>query len=216
LNKKKFKIAVLISGNGSNLQSLIDESFTSDCLYEISCVISNNPNAFGLVRAKKNNIFSLVVNHKDYEQRKDFDLALEREINNIDVDLIVLAGFMRILGKSIIKKYHNRIINLHPSLLPKYPGLNTHLKVLQNGDTYHGATVHLVDEGLDTGKIIGFSKFETNAQDSLDSLLAKTHEVEHKLLPKICCLIASGKIKLDKGDVLIEDKSYKKGKEFIF
>jgi phosphoribosylglycinamide formyltransferase-1 len=158
----------------------------------------------------------LVVNHKDYEQRKDFDLALEKEINNIDVDLIVLAGFMRILGKSIIKKYHNRIINLHPSLLPKYPGLNTHLKVLENGDTYHGATVHLVDEGLDTGKIIGFSKFETNAQDSLDSLLAKTHEVEHKLLPKICCLIASGKITLDKGDVLIESKSYKKGKEFIF
>ncbi len=216
MNKKKFKIAVLISGNGSNLQSLIDESFTSDFLYEISCVISNNPNAFGLVRAKKNNIFTLVINHKDYEQRKDFDLALEKEINNIDVDLIVLAGFMRILGKSIIKKYHNRIINLHPSLLPKYPGLNTHLKVLENGDIYHGATVHLVDEGLDTGKIIGFSKFETDAQDSLDSLLAKTQEVEHKLLPKICCLIASGKIIFDKGDVLIEGKSYKKGKEFIF
>ena len=83
MNKKKFKIAVLLSGNGSNLQSLIDESFTSDFLYEISCVISNNPNAFGLVRAKKNNIFTLVINHKDYEQRKDFDLALEKEINNI-------------------------------------------------------------------------------------------------------------------------------------
>ena len=216
MNKKKFKIAVFISGDGSNLQSLIDESFASDCLYEISYVISNNPNAFGLIRAKRNNIFTLVVDHKDYEQRKDFDLALEKEINNIDIDLIVLAGFMRILGKSIIKKYHNRIINLHPSLLPKYPGLNTHLKVLENGDTYHGATVHFVDEGLDTGKVIGFSKFETNDQDCLDSLLAKTQEIEHKLLPKICCLIAAAKITFDKGDVLIEGKSYKKGKEFIF
>ena len=141
---------------------------------------------------------------------------MEKEIEKMSFDLIVLAGFMRIINKNFIKKYEKKIINLHPSILPKYPGLDTHSKVIENKDKFHGATVHFVDEGLDTGKIIGFSKFKTKEINSYDSLLAKTHEIEHKLLPKICCLIASGKIKLDKGDVLIEDKSYKKGKEFIF
>ena len=137
-------------------------------------------------------------------------------MEQINFDLIVLAGFMRILGKEFIKRYENRIINLHPSLLPKYPGLNTHEKVLENKDKFHGATVHLVDEGLDTGRIIGFSKFKVKKHDNYDSLLAKTHEIEHKLLPKICSLIATKKIILNNKNILINGKSNQKSKEIIF
>lgn len=209
------KIAVFISGNGSNLQSLIDEANSPNCSYKISCVVSNNPNAFGLKRAQKNNIDSIIVNHKDFKNREDFDLEIESRLKNIDFDLIVLAGFMRILGKNLVKKYSNKIINLHPSLLPKYPGLNTHMQALENKDTHHGATVHLVDEGLDTGKIIGYSKFKIEDDDCLDSLLAKTHEKEHKLLPAICSLISTKNIKFKKGDISIDGKTYEKGKEFI-
>lgn len=123
---------------------------------------------------------------------------------------------MRILGREFIKKYENKIINLHPSLLPKYPGLNTHEKVLENKDKFHGATVHMVDEGLDTGKIIGFSRFKVESYDNYDSLLAKTHEIEHKLLPQICSLIATKKIILGKEDILINGQSNQKSKEIIF
>ena len=122
---------------------------------------------------------------------------------------------MRILGKNLVKKYSNKIINLHPSLLPKYPGLNTHMQALENKDIYHGATIHLVDEGLDTGKIIGYSKFKIEDDDCLNSLLAKTHEKEHKLLPTICSLIAEQKIIFKEGDILIDGTTYEKGKEFI-
>ena len=213
---KKFKIAVFVSGNGSNLQALIDASKNLNCPYKIELVFSNKPNVYALKRASQNNIPTLTLDHKNFKTRQEFDSTLSNNLKKIDFDLIVLAGFMRILGKEFIKRYENKIINLHPSLLPKYPGLNTHEKVLENKDKFHGATVHMVDEGLDTGKIIGFSKFKVENYDNYDSLLAKTQEIEHKLLPKICCLIAAAKITFDNGDVLIEGKSYKKGKEFIF
>ena len=156
------------------------------------------------------------MDHKNFKTRQEFDLNLSNNLKKIDFDLIVLAGFMRILGREFIKTYENKIINLHPSLLPKYPGLNTHEKVLENKDKFHGATVHMVDEGLDTGKIIGFSKFKVEYYDNYDSLLAKTHEIEHKLLPQICSLIASKKIVLHKENILINGKSDQKSKEIIF
>ena len=212
----KFKLAVFVSGNGSNLQALIDVSKSSDCPFKIEFVFSNNPNAYGLKRASQNNIPTLTLDHKAFKTRQEFDSTLSKNLEQINFDLIILAGFMRILGKEFIKRYENRIINLHPSLLPKYPGLNTHEKVLENEDKFHGATVHLVDEGLDTGKIIGFSKFKVEKNDNYDSLLAKTHEIEHKLLPKICSLIATKKIILNKNNILINGKSDQKSKEVIF
>ncbi len=213
---KKFKIAVFVSGNGSNLQALIDVSKNLNCPYKIELVFSNRPNAYALKRASQNNIPTLTLDHKDFKTRQEFDLTLSNNLIKVNFDLIVLAGFMRILGKEFIKKYENKIINLHPSLLPKYPGINTHEKVLENKDKFHGATVHMVDEGLDTGKIIGFSKFKVENYDNYDSLLAKTHEIEHKLLPQICCLIASKKIILDKENILINGQSNQKSKEIIF
>ena len=212
----KFKLAVFVSGNGSNLQALIDVSKSSDCPFKIEFVFSNNPNAYGLKRASQNNIPTLTLDHKAFKTRQEFDSTLSKNLEQINFDLIILAGFMRILGKEFIKRYENRIINLHPSLLPKYPGLNTHEKVLENEDKFHGATVHLVDEGLDTGKIIGFSKFKVEKNDNYDSLLAKTHEIEHKLLPQICSLIATKKIILNKENILINGKSDQESKEIIF
>ena len=212
----KFKLAVFVSGNGSNLQALIDVSKSSDCPFKIEFVFSNNPNAYGLKRASQNNIPTLTLDHKAFKTRQEFDSTLSKNLEQINFDLIILAGFMRILGKEFIKRYENRIINLHPSLLPKYPGLNTHEKVLENEDKFHGATVHLVDEGLDTGKIIGFSKFKVEKNDNYDSLLAKTHEIEHKLLPQICSLIAAKKIILNKENILINGKSDQESKEIIF
>jgi len=213
---KKFKIAVFVSGNGSNLQALIDVSKNLNCPYEIKLVFSNNPDVYALKRASQNNIPTLTLDHKNFKTRQEFDSTLSNNLKKIDFDLIVLAGFMRILSKEFIKKYENKIINLHPSLLPKYPGLNTHEKVLENKDKFHGATVHMVDEGLDTGKIIGFSKFKVENYDDYNSLLAKIHEIEHKLLPQICSLIASKKIVLDKENILINGKSDQKSKEIIF
>ena len=213
---KKFKIAVFVSGNGSNLQALIDVSKNLNCPYEIKLVFSNNPDVYALKRASQNNIPTFTLDHKNFKTRKEFDSTLSNILKKIDFDLIVLAGFMRILGREFIKKYENKIINLHPSLLPKYPGLNTHEKVLENKDKFHGATVHMVDEGLDTGKIIGFSRFKVESYDNYDSLLAKTHEIEHKLLPQICSLIATKKIILDKENILINGQPNQKNKEFIF
>ena len=213
---KKFKIAVFVSGNGSNLQALIDVSKNLNCPYEIKLVFSNNPDVYALKRASQNNIPTFTLDHKNFKTRQEFDSTLSNNLKKIDFDLIVLAGFMRILGKEFIKGYENKIINLHPSLLPKYPGLNTHEKVLENKDKFHGATVHMVDEGLDTGKIIGFSKFKVESYDNYDSLLAKTHEIEHKLLPQICSLIATKKILLDKKNILINGQSNQKNKEIIF
>lgn len=213
---KKFKIAVFVSGNGSNLQALIDVSKNLSCPYKIELVFSNKPDVYALKRASQNNIPTLTLDHKNFKTRQEFDSTLSNNLKKIDFDLIVLAGFMRILGKEFIKGYENKIINLHPSLLPKYPGLNTHEKVLENKDKFHGATVHMVDEGLDTGKIIGFSKFKVENYDNYDSLLAKTHEIEHKLLPQICSLIATKKIILDKENILINGQSNQKNKEIIF
>ena len=128
---------------------------------------------------------------------------------------MVLAGYMRILSEKFVNSYRNKIINLHPSLLPKYPGLETHKKVIENKDKYHGATVHYVDSGLDTGQIIGFSKFrvETNNVNLLEE---KVHEIEHKLLPLVCSLIKNNYIEFKENVLKIEGYVYPNGKEFIF
>ena len=211
-----FKIAVFISGNGTNLQSLIDTKFLNNHnSLKISVVFSNNEKAFGLKRAKAHNIPYFTLNHKDFDSRENFDEEIINRLNEYDFDLLVLAGYMKILSEKFINSYRNKIINLHPSLLPKYPGLETHKKVIENKDKYHGATVHYVDSGLDTGQVIGFSKFrvETN---NLNLLEEKVHEIEHKLLPLICSLIKNNCIEFNENVLKIEGHVYPNGKEFIF
>ena len=149
---EKFKFAVLISGSGTNLQALINK-FTSDKRIEICCVISNTEEAYGLERAKNAGIDNLSINHNNFSSRKEFEEALIKSLSEYNPDLIVLAGFMRILSEVFVNRYSDRLVNIHPSLLPKYKGLETHKRVIENKEKYHGVTVHFVDESLDGGPI---------------------------------------------------------------
>ena len=149
-----FKIAVLISGNGSNLEALIDACKKNVISGSIDIIISNNPDAYGIQRAKNHSIDYKIIDNNRFKTREDFDRALVEKLEDSNPDLVVLAGFMRILTPVMIEAYKNRIINIHPSLLPKYPGLDTHNAVLKNGDLKHGVTIHFVNEVLDGGQII--------------------------------------------------------------
>ena len=191
------KLAVLVSGNGSNLQSIIDSINIGDINANISLVISNVESAFALKRAKKENLKSAFLNHKNFSSRESFDQALSELLIKHEIDLIVLAGFMRILSNSFTEKFNRKIINIHPSLLPKYPGLKTHEKVINNKDKYHGVTIHLVDEGLDSGPIIAQARFEATKYKDIDSLITKVHSLEHKLYPLIIKMIVEGEINLN-------------------
>jgi phosphoribosylglycinamide formyltransferase-1 len=191
------KLAVLVSGNGSNLQSIIDSINIGEINANISLVISNIETAFALTRAKKENLKSAFLNHKNFSSRESFDQALSELLIKHEVDLIVLAGFMRILSNSFIEKFNKKIINIHPSLLPKYPGLKTHEKVMNNKDKYHGVTIHLVDEGLDSGPIIAQAKFATTKYKDINSLITKVQSIEHKLYPLIIKMIVRGEINLN-------------------
>ena len=179
------KIAVMISGSGSNLEAIVKACHEKNIDGEIVYVISNNPDAYGIERAKKYNIPVKVIDHKSYTDRNDFDDALKEFLDNLEIDLIILAGFMRILGKNITEKFYGKMINLHPSLLPLYPGLNTHTQALNNKDDYHGISIHFVSAELDAGPLIAQGKIPVKADDGLEKLVSKIHKVEHDLLPKV-------------------------------
>jgi len=191
------KIIVLISGSGSNLQAIIDACNAKMINGSVVGVISNKPNAYGLERAKKNNIPINVINHNDFTTREDFDKELVSSINTFQPDLIVLAGFMRILSPIMTSVFKNKMINIHPSLLPKYPGLNTHEQVLANDDDEHGVTIHSVSEELDGGPIIAQSKISVHKDQNLDDLIERIHAIEHKIFPKVISMIASKEIKIE-------------------
>lgn len=179
------KIAVMISGSGSNLEAIVKACHQKNIYGEIVYVISNNPDAYGIERAKKYNIPVKIIDHKSYTDRDDFDDALKEFLDNLEIDFIILAGFMRILGKNITEKFYGKMINLHPSLLPLYPGLNTHTQALNNKDDYHGISIHFVSAELDAGPLIAQGKIPVKANDGLEKLVSKIHKVEHDLLPKV-------------------------------
>jgi phosphoribosylglycinamide formyltransferase-1 len=199
------KIVVLISGSGSNLQAIIDRCKSKYIQAEIVCVISNNPTAFGLERARSAGIKTFVINHKEYQSRDLFDSALYKILKDQNADLIVLAGFMRILGNKITKKFDNKMINLHPSILPLYPGLNTHEKVLQNNDKNHGITIHYVSSELDAGPIIAQGLIEVKTNESKDHLIERIHKIEHILFPEIINEICKGNIGLKDNKVIFKN-----------
>jgi len=191
-----FKIIVLISGNGSNLQAIIDACKSGIINGKVVGVISNKANAFGLERAKKDNIPSKVINHNNYNTREDFDKKLVSTIEIFQPDLIVLAGFMRILSPVMTSAFKDKMINIHPSLLPKYPGINTHEQVIANNDAEHGVTIHSVSEELDGGPIIAQSKILVHKKQQLDDLIERIHKVEHMIFPKVISMIASDEINI--------------------
>ncbi|MDA9006730.1 phosphoribosylglycinamide formyltransferase [Litoricola sp.] len=180
------RVVCLISGGGTNLQALIDwqtKGLLGDAM--IVGVISNVASAYGLERAKRASIPTSVLSHRDYADRLLFDQALRSLIDGYDPDLLVLAGFMRILTAEFVTHYHRRLINIHPSLLPKYKGLDTHRRALDAGDTVAGATVHWVTEALDAGDIIQQVKVPIVADDSEERLKARVLEAEHTLYPSV-------------------------------
>lgn len=197
-------VVVLISGNGSNLQALIDHSVSGD--YKIVGVISNKSNAYGLQRAKQSNIPSSVIDHRQYESRDRFDQDLAKIINRFAPDLIVLAGFMRILGADFVKRYQGRILNIHPSLLPAYTGTNTHQRVLDAGETVHGVSVHFVTEELDGGPVIAQESIVIEASDTAESLTQKIHLKEHLIYPAVVSLFAEGRLRLDSNQAYLDEK----------
>ncbi len=177
----KKNTAVLISGRGSNLKSLIKYSKTKKSLIKIGLVVSDNFSAKGLNYANKYNINNIAIK---YSNRKSFEDRLFKLLRRNNVDLICLAGFMKILSGKFIKKFNKTILNIHPSLLPKYKGLNTHNRAIQNKDKYSGATVHIVNDKLDSGKIILQKKVKILKSDSGKSLEKKVLKIEHKIYPK--------------------------------
>ena len=176
------RVAVLISGRGSNLQALLDAR--QDC-YGVVLVISNAPNAPGLERARAAGVEALIIDHKSFaNDREAFERELDAALAARAIDIIALAGFMRVLTPFFVRAWTGRLLNIHPSLLPKFPGTNTHVRALQAGESEHGCTVHLVVEEVDAGAIIGQARMPIQPGDTPETLAARVLQLEHKLYPQ--------------------------------
>lgn len=207
---EKASLVVLISGSGSNLQAIIDAIKNGYLHAEIKAVISNSATAKGLERAAKENIASYVINHKDYPSRESFDQAMMQVIDPLEPELIILAGFMRILSTGFIKRYQHRLINIHPSLLPKYKGLNTHQLAIDNHDTVHGASVHYVSDELDSGPVVVQAQVPVNAGDTAETLAARVLIEEHKIYPMLVKMHCEGRITFHKNHLQLDGQTLDK------
>ena len=195
--KKKLKVGVLVSGRGSNLQAIIDAIERGEVPSEITVVVSNVPGALALDRAAKHNIKSVVVDSKAFENKDEYEAQIIKAMEDAGVDLVCLAGYMRILSPEFIERFKGRIMNIHPALLPAFPGLHVQKKALEYGVKYSGATVHFVDEGTDTGPVILQAVVPVLDDDTEESLSARILEQEHKIYPQAIKLFAEGKLKLE-------------------
>lgn len=197
-------IVVLISGSGSNLQALLDHFADQPERARISAVISNRADAYGLERAKAAGVPAHVLSHRDYPDRPSFDRALAEVINRYQPDLVVLAGFMRILTPEFTDRYIGRLFNIHPSLLPKYKGLDTHQRALDAGDTEHGCSVHFVTSELDGGPVIIQARTPILPGDSAENLAQRVHQLEHRIYPLAAQWFVDGRLQLEAGTVVLD------------
>jgi phosphoribosylglycinamide formyltransferase-1 len=207
LDKKKLRIGVLASGRGSNLQAIIDAIEAGTIPAEIAVVLSDKKDAYALKRAKKHGIATEFVNPKGLPRRDDYDAALLAKLRAHKVDLVLLAGYMRIVGIVLVEGYYGRMMNIHPSLLPSFPGLHVQKKAIDHGARFSGCTVHFVDGGVDTGPIIIQAVVPVLPGDDEDALAARILVQEHKIYPEAVRLFAEGKIKVKGRKVAI--KGYK-------
>lgn len=196
-----FKIAVLISGRGSNLESLLKKQG----LYSVGLIVSDNPDAPGLKYGSLYNVTTKIINKAEFALKKDFQEALKQTLLKGNFDLIALAGFMQIINKDLIETFAGKMINIHPSLLPKFPGLDTHKRALEAGVKQHGCTVHFVDNGVDTGPVIAQSELEISPDETEESLASKVLAYEHRLYPWVVEEIAKGNIRLVNNKVEFAD-----------
>lgn len=200
------RIIVLISGNGSNLQAIIDSIDAGKINGQIVAVISNRSNAYGLERAQNAGIPTEILLNKAYADRNDYDLALMQKIDHFQPDLVVLAGFMRILTTEFVNHYLGRMLNIHPSLLPKYKGLNTHQRVIDAGEKEHGATVHFVTPELDSGPVVLQETIRIQKDETAEQLASRIHQVEHKIYPEAVSWFADSRLHLDSHTVLLDNQ----------
>ncbi len=200
----KIPLVVLISGSGSNLQAIIDRAANGSLPAEIRGVISNRADAYGLERARQAGIPTQVIDHRDYADRDAYDRALAAAIDAFAPRLVALAGFMRILTPGFVQHFHGRMLNIHPSLLPHYPGLHTHRRALEAGDREHGATVHFVTEQLDGGPRIIQARVAVEPGDDESALAARVLKQEHLIYPTAIRWIAEGRVAMVGEQVLFE------------
>lgn len=201
------RLVILVSGSGSNLQSFIDHINDGKLDAQISAVLCNRPGAFAIERAKAAEITAQVIDHTLYDSRETFDQALIESIDRYQPDLVILAGFMRILTSQFVQHFYGRLVNIHPSLLPKYPGLNTHQRAIDAGDDCTGATVHFVTEELDGGPAIIQAGVKIEPDDDAHSLAARLLSVEHRIYPLAAQWFAAGRLQLNNNQVLLDDKA---------
>lgn len=198
------RIVVLVSGNGSNLQALGDACAAGRIPGRIHAVISNRPRAYALERARRMGIATSIVDHRAFADRSSFDAALQQRIDAHAPDLIVLAGFMRVLTPPLVAHYQGRMLNIHPSLLPAYPGLHTHSRALADGARRHGASVHFVTPELDGGPVVLRGEVPVEPGDTPDSLAARVQAMEHRIYPLAVSWFAAGRLRLA-GDCALLD-----------
>lgn len=201
------RTAILISGSGTNLQAFIDAVAAGDLDLDLCVVFSNRPDAYGLQRAAAAGIPTACIEHGAFESREAFDQAVIAELDRFKPELLILAGFMRILSSGFVEHYEGKILNIHPALLPKYPGLDTHQRALDAGDEWHGSTVHFVTEELDGGPRILQGRLRINPGESADELQTRVQAVEHRIYPEAAGLVGSGRVLFRDGKAIIDGKS---------
>lgn len=201
---KKLRLGILASGGGTNLQSIIDRCQDNSLDAEIAIVICNNPDAGALNRAEKAGIPCLCIDHRKFSERQEFDQSVVAALKEAQVELVALAGFMRIISSVFLEAFPQRVINIHPALLPSFPGLHVQKKALEYGARFSGCTVHFVDDGVDTGQIITQAVVPILDNDTEESLAARILEQEHKIYPQAIQLIADGRLRIEGRRVLVE------------
>ena len=194
---QKARLVVLISGRGSNLQAILDQAASGELPVKVAAVISNRPGVQGLERARQSGVLALELDHKNFADRPAFEAALIELIDRHQPDLVALAGFMRVLTPGFTDHYRGRLLNIHPSLLPKFRGLHTHERALAAGETEHGASIHFVSAELDGGPVIVQAKVPVLPGDDPDTLAARVLEQEHRLYPLAIRWFAEGRLRLD-------------------
>ncbi|MBU0630430.1 MAG: phosphoribosylglycinamide formyltransferase [Candidatus Margulisbacteria bacterium] len=191
------KLGILISGQGSNLQAIIDACESGKVPAKIVVVISNNPDAYGLERARKHNLPAVAIDHRIYSDRNTYELEIVKVLQQHGVELVCLAGYMRIVGEVLLRHYQGKMVNIHPALLPSFPGLHAQRQALEHGVLITGCTVHFVDEGCDTGPIIIQSAVPIMEKDTEETLSERILQQEHAIYPEAIRLIAEDKLKIE-------------------
>jgi len=206
LSDRRCTTAILISGSGTNLQAFIDWAGQGDSSLELSVVFGNKPDAYGLTRASDAGIPTSCIEHADFPDRESFDRAVAAKLDEYAPELLILAGFMRILSPWFVERYEGRILNIHPALLPAYPGLDTHQRVLDAGEQWHGSTVHFVTEELDGGPRILQGKLAVDQNETAIHLCARVQAVEHQVYPEAADWFGQGRLACRNGQAWLDGK----------